>query len=101
MPHGADMGAAAAANLAEQQERSTVGMKTKSKVPSSKSKGTFQGYGGDAPLQTTEAKMETTRRRTILIIYLPLAYYRDPLALAPPLATQGTIRRVVIYLDHT
>ena len=62
MPHGADMGAAAAANLAEQQERSTVGMKTKSKVPSSKSKGTFQGYGGDAPLQTTEAKMETTRR---------------------------------------
>ena len=56
------MGAAAAANLAEQQERSTVGMKTKSKVPSSKSKGTFQGYGGDAPLQTTEAKMETTRR---------------------------------------
>ena len=59
---GADMGAAAAANLAEQQERSTVGMKTKSKVPSSKSKGTFQGYGGDAPLQTTEAKMQTTRR---------------------------------------
>ena len=56
------MGAAAAANLAEQQERSTVGMKTKSKVPSSKSKGTFQGYGGDAPLQTTEAKMQTTRR---------------------------------------
>ena len=56
------MGAAAAANLAEQQERSTVGMKTKSKVPSSKSKGTFQGYGGDAPLQTTEAKMQTARR---------------------------------------
>ena len=43
--------------------------------------------------------METTTDH--LIIYLPLAYYRDPLALAPPLATQGTIRRVVIYLDHT
>ena len=59
MPHGGAAGAAAAANLADQQERSSVGMSTRSKVPQSKSKGQFAGYGGDAPLQTSESRPMT------------------------------------------
>lgn len=58
MPHGASQGAAAANDLAEQQERSSVQMRNKSKMPQSKSKGQFTGYGGDAPLQTSEAKQQ-------------------------------------------
>ena len=41
-------GLAAAANLADQQERSSVGM-SRGARPQSKSKGQFAGYGGDAP----------------------------------------------------
>ena len=62
MPHGNAQGAAQAANLAEQQERSKVGMRSGSKTPASKSKGQFNGYGGDAPLQTSVAKQSTTVR---------------------------------------
>jgi hypothetical protein len=62
MPHGNAQGAAQAANLAEQQERSKVGMRSASKTPASKSKSGFNGYGGDSPLQTTEAKQTTSVR---------------------------------------
>ena len=56
MPRGAAQGRRAADDLQEQQQRSTVQMQNRSNVPTSKSSAQFQGYGGDAPLQTTEAK---------------------------------------------
>ena len=61
MPHGASQGAAAANDLAEQKERSTVQMKNRSKVPQSKSKSQFTGYAGDSPLQTSESKQQAQR----------------------------------------
>jgi|TARA_B110000977_G_scaffold11778_4_gene15170 hypothetical protein len=65
MPHGNAQGAAQAANLAEQQERSKVGMRSGSKVPTSKSKSGFNGYGGDAPLTTTGATQSAGVRGSV------------------------------------
>lgn len=61
MPHGASQGASAAKDLTEQQQRSSVQMKNRSKTPQSKSKGQFAGYAGDSPLQTSEPKQQAQR----------------------------------------
>ena len=92
MPHGNAQGAAQAANLAEQQERSKVGMRSGSKVPTSKSKSGFNGYGGDAPLTTTGATQSAGVRGSVggkvykTIIQIPTAELAPSCALNPPQA---------------